>query len=57
MNRNQPPPTGSLSVVKNGQPVQPPEEQSFWIEVRRGLLILLKAVEARIGHTDDGKAR
>lgn len=47
MNRNQPPPTGQLSVVKNGQPVQS-EEQSFWIEIRRGLLVLLKAVEARI---------
>lgn len=45
MRHEQPPATGQLSAVK--QSASP--ERMFWVEIRRGLLILLKAVESRIG--------
>ncbi len=50
MNRNQPAPSGTLGAVKiNGQ--RDPD-RDFWIEIRRALLIALKAVESRLGTTN-----
>lgn len=51
-NRNQPSASGTLGAVK--QTADP--ERMFWVEIRRGLLILLKAVESRIGIDPSGSA-